>query len=499
MVLEYVVPDDGYTGLALIRHRGVHDLFGKGESRRLAMLLPSLLTNNGTAACLSFRLVEWLVCPFLFPDITVRDKRFYEYLVGIERMGAALDCALSKIRGDSPRPPAVLRSQLRLAAEQDRRARGSDATEYEVGEADLYEVAISFPTGPGIDGIYDWLGFILFKDLLCAAGSLAVYGEIAQACSNRFDPEVCLVAGGVFDDLARTIQRSVDREEVEFLSSLQDEDLAAELTAWLRRVLPSPDDISKFEVSRASSLRSLRVVLKSSYTSHASVVTPSNVMDVIQHHEAALLVIGNNVGPGGTVGLNMVMELLRLSLNTTVSTVALAQLATGMQALADLLPSLRSERIKSLPPRDRLSFVAKELTLWREAERTSSRGGGDGGRVPSSVGTDDAKEHVGVGYPAAYQVQLRRLLASEAYQDAETIVKNYMDSGAYAEAISSIFATGMFPLVHALIGKPPGAGAEATANSALQDFAGVLARARGLDAARVSRSTRLTCNRGCAR
>ena len=50
MVLEYVVPDDGYTGLALIRHRGVHDLFGKGESRRLAMLLPSLLTDNGTAA-----------------------------------------------------------------------------------------------------------------------------------------------------------------------------------------------------------------------------------------------------------------------------------------------------------------------------------------------------------------------------------------------------------------------------------------------------------------
>ena len=123
------------------------------------------------------------------------------------------------------------------------------------------------------------------------------------------------------------------------------------------------------------------------------------------------------------------------------------------EALADLLPSLRSERIKSLPPRDRLSYVAKELTLWREAERTSSRGGGDGGRVPSSVGTDDAKEHVGVGYPAAYQVQLRRLLASEAYQDAETIVKNYMDSGEYAEAISSIFATGMFPLVHALIGK----------------------------------------------
>ena len=40
---------------------------------------------------------------------------------------------------------------------------------------------------------------------------------------------------------------------------------------------------------------------------------------------------GSNVG--GTVGLNMIVELLRLSLNTTISGVALGQLATGMQAL----------------------------------------------------------------------------------------------------------------------------------------------------------------------
>ena len=84
MVLEYVVPDDGYTGLALIRHRGVHDILGiKGECRRLAKLLPSLLTDNGTAACVPFRLVEWLAAPILFLDASVREKRLYEYLVGI--------------------------------------------------------------------------------------------------------------------------------------------------------------------------------------------------------------------------------------------------------------------------------------------------------------------------------------------------------------------------------------------------------------------------------
>ena len=87
-------------------------------------MLPSLVKDNGTAACLYFRLAEWLVCPILFPDIVVQEKRFYEYLVGIERMGAALDAALLKIKGSEPRSPAVLRSQLRLAAEQDKRDRG---------------------------------------------------------------------------------------------------------------------------------------------------------------------------------------------------------------------------------------------------------------------------------------------------------------------------------------------------------------------------------------
>ena len=115
-------------------------------------------------------------------------------------------------------------------------------------------------------------------------------------------------------------------------------------------------------------------------------------MDVIQHHEAARLVIGCNVG--GTVGLNMIVELLRLALNTPITGVALGQLATGMQALEDLLPSLRSERITELPPSERLAYVAKEVTLWRQSERTSSRGGGEGGRP--AMGGDDAKEHAGV-------------------------------------------------------------------------------------------------------
>ena len=67
MVLEFVVTDDGHTGVGLIRHRGPHDLLGKGQCRRLGKLLPSIIKDNGIAALLPFRLVEWLAMPILFP------------------------------------------------------------------------------------------------------------------------------------------------------------------------------------------------------------------------------------------------------------------------------------------------------------------------------------------------------------------------------------------------------------------------------------------------
>ena len=89
--------------MALRRHRGTHDLLGKGQCRRLATLLPSLVKDNGSAAMLLFTFVEWLVAPILFPDDEVKGAHFYRFAVGIERMGIALDCAIAKTKDDKPR------------------------------------------------------------------------------------------------------------------------------------------------------------------------------------------------------------------------------------------------------------------------------------------------------------------------------------------------------------------------------------------------------------
>ena len=78
--------------------------------------MPAAANDNGTAAELTFGFAEWLSSPILFLDDTVQNMLVYKFLVGLERMGKALDCALSKIKDDTPRSAGVLRAQLRNAA-----------------------------------------------------------------------------------------------------------------------------------------------------------------------------------------------------------------------------------------------------------------------------------------------------------------------------------------------------------------------------------------------
>ena len=81
----------------------------------------------GTAAELSFGFIEWLSSLVLFLDDTVQDVFIYQFLIGLERVGNALDCALAKIKEDTPRSAGVLRAQLRNAVAIIRAACGVNA------------------------------------------------------------------------------------------------------------------------------------------------------------------------------------------------------------------------------------------------------------------------------------------------------------------------------------------------------------------------------------
>jgi hypothetical protein len=52
---------------------------------------------------------------------------------------------------------------------------------------DYYEIATAFPTGPGVDGAYDWIGLWTYKALAAADGTKAVYGDFVPVLRARFD------------------------------------------------------------------------------------------------------------------------------------------------------------------------------------------------------------------------------------------------------------------------------------------------------------------------
>ena len=59
MGFEFVISnDDGRMGILLLCHRGVYDLLGKGHCRRLAKLVPSVVSDNGTAAEVAYGFAE---------------------------------------------------------------------------------------------------------------------------------------------------------------------------------------------------------------------------------------------------------------------------------------------------------------------------------------------------------------------------------------------------------------------------------------------------------
>ena len=107
-----------------------------------------------------------------------------------------------------------------------------------------------------------------------------------------------------------------------------------EMAAWVVRNLPIPDEVAVMSDTRTSALLALRRILVQSCSGNPLIVTPSNVLTVIQHHEAAKLVVGVNMG--GIVALNLLVELLRLALGTSITSIALGQLASGMAMLDDL-------------------------------------------------------------------------------------------------------------------------------------------------------------------
>ena len=146
------------------------------------------------------RLALWIVLPSLILRNSARTERFFNRMLGHERLGRALDKLLTYVEGDFARPISVLRSELRCFA---RKLIGEEDDAISVDIADMYEVAPnSFPTGTGVDDNYDWFGCISYADLEDAKGLLSIAAYMEVCIAPRFDERVALKVGGSVDKVA---------------------------------------------------------------------------------------------------------------------------------------------------------------------------------------------------------------------------------------------------------------------------------------------------------
>ena len=113
MGLTFLVPANGQHGNALLAARGAHELEATGQCARLARLAPAhAQTRHDGTVTTDLRFAMWLAIGMLVPSQQVKALRIQRYLVGPERLGAALDAALATVAGTGAMAVTVLRAAL---------------------------------------------------------------------------------------------------------------------------------------------------------------------------------------------------------------------------------------------------------------------------------------------------------------------------------------------------------------------------------------------------
>ena len=223
--------------------------------------------------------------------------------------------------------------------------------------------------------------------VLDSTGKLGIAADFEAAVFPRFDDTVALDAQGAVSKFCRHLLNGIDKTDAALIADFAAKDIAPELCAAACRVLPRPDALCDLNPSTVGHLLALVRYMVSVNEGKATQLTAANVSGFSQYHELLRLVAGPNLGAVAALGL--VVEITRLALDGggTWTTATIDQVATAIGALDWLLPTLRVDRVRKLPPSDRLKLVGKEVAEWR-ADRGGKRV--DGTATPATGALGDA-------------------------------------------------------------------------------------------------------------
>ena len=426
--------------------RGDHDLCATGPCALLLALLPGLVARDGGGnVIVSYRLGAWLGLPVLVIDAAVASVRIFHYVVAPSRIGAALDVLLPLLPGvdfdaPSPMPASVLRRLLvQLAAAQ----RPLQLSVFTVTMADLYEVvgtehvaedtdsetssssssdsddsnaapaAAVGMTGPG------WLRRVTIGMLVCSGGTLIILADFEMVLYPHFHYARLQFSG--FLRLGRLLMGRragglLPADEAACLTGLLRDEVATEISTWLRDVLPLPLEFTEYPTTRAAACLLLtRAASRGAArgASEAAAVGVHEARVVVQHYRPLLLVVG--VECGGTATLGMLVELARLVLRSSLSTITLGTCASVADGLQHLVPTLEQPSVRAMPPAERLALVAREQ---REYEAHEKMGRAAGGSIDSGVGGSSGRAAAATGVAPIYVSALREVVHTAAFSTA---------------------------------------------------------------------------------
>ena len=210
MPVGYYVAAAGRTGAELRVARGDHLLVATGKAASIGTFLPHLTTIVSVNAAgspievrLPYLLAVWLVLGCLTITDEVADLLVYKFMVGAERMGAAVDLLLDKCNlTREATSPSVLRADfLRISVG----LRASQPIPFTItitclivvgGDPDNLECgALAVPLlTPPISPV--WCGHMRFSGLRAPDRTLIVLSEAEGALAPRWFPAQRSAGGG---------------------------------------------------------------------------------------------------------------------------------------------------------------------------------------------------------------------------------------------------------------------------------------------------------------
>ena len=465
MPIDYAVRPEGRSGVELRLARAGHDLNASGPSARLALLLPQhaqALTVDAdgrpVTARLPYALVAWLVVGMLTLEPAVVPLAVYMYIIGAERLGIALEAALSKHASDDEVSPSVLRHHLA------RHAAGLRATNPEHfivsapdlllvgGDADNAEMS-NMPAPRALPTLDPpWFAHVTFGNLLGLDGTLAPLGDLELVFGPRFfadqrgaDGPIKMAVDSLLDTLPAAEAAIVNRSSAPLR--------AQQLGVIAAANLPPPPEVANYSTSLpAAQLDFVRHLQSAANAGEGHVLTAYTVLTALAHFSVFKLIIGTAMSPA--IALGMLGSLVQIALKQPNAKVTIENVTNAEAVFSYLGPRLQSMAEASVAPDERYSYAVRELNERRRNETTPrgiAESGAGNGR--SAVASDSVGA---TGYAQVHTAQLLDILQDRDFISiCETVVSNLDAHASPSISIELIFAyrgPGHAILQHALRG-----------------------------------------------